>query len=244
MVGSLGKLLFAVVCSLVLTNSTISLGNTPAMPANFPMMGPDKGISLTPAEKEEIISKGRKFDVPYHQQTGSKCGFYALKMVMHYYHQKNSSCINPPAEDFGQGDARYESLYEYGLRAGEYWSDDGGTNPWHLRNVAQAYGYKAWSHYAVFGGSIKTLKYDVMKRKMPVIVAVAAVDSSTGEPTKGDFIGGHWVIVEGFTTYQGVDYMIVKHGWSHGSVVWKVSDFQKSWRFGTSVGIWPKAEKK
>ena len=195
------------------------------------------GSGLTHKQIDEIIAKGRRFDVPYHRQSGDTCGIYALKMVMAYYHQKDPYNSDPPAEMGGKGDAT-ESIFDLAIRKGHLWSYEGATNPWDLKNLAEAYGYKAWQSYSLLGGSIETLKGDVLKRNVPVIVAVGTVNSSSGNPEAGPWVGGHWVIVEGFTQFKGVEYMIVKHGWSGGSVVWKVADFKKSWRFGTSVGVW------
>ncbi|MBI1859704.1 MAG: C39 family peptidase [Deltaproteobacteria bacterium] len=196
------------------------------------------GSALTHKEIDEIIAQGRLFDVPYYRQSGDTCGLYALKMVVAYYHQNDPYNADPPAEMGGKGESR-ESIHDLARRKRQLWSDKGSTFPWHLKNLAQDLGYNSWQTYSVLGGSIAELKKDVMERRVPMIVAVGNVNGSSGKPEAGELVGGHWVIVEGFTTYKAVDYMIIKHGWSGGSVVWKVSDFQKAWRYGSAVGVWP-----
>lgn len=191
---------------------------------------------LRPEEEQDILASSLK--VPYHPQTAANCGWYALKMVMDYHQQKDKRNPSPPAEKGKPGD-HWEPLWEYAKRTGNYMDDGGGVMfPSAIGKVAEAYGYTFQSYsYPFWPADLATLRKAVHDGK-PVMVSVKNADSN------GDVISnrrvGHWVVIEGFRTVNGVEYMVVKHGWSGGSRIWRVSDFSNGWNMGSAVILTPK----
>jgi uncharacterized protein YvpB len=109
-----------------------------------------------------------------------------------------------------------------------------------LVDIAKAYGYDASSDNDPFGPTIKNLK-DETKKGRPVLVSVKSVNPNNGLP-EGDSkfkAGGHWVVVEGFAKGKdGTEYAIVKHGFSGGSVIWRVAEFEKAWNANWSATVY------
>lgn len=192
------------------------------------------GNGLTAAEEKRIIANYKTADVPYHAQDEAKCGLYALKMVMHYYHRRDSRNQNPPVNEVGEPFSEdREPIFPYARRADELWAADGETSHWNVANIAEAYGYTARSRSSAFLGGIGAPDIDDLKEEVdagrPVLVSVRSTNAK-GMPCVSDGYGGHWAVIEGWVSHDGRDYFIVKHGTAGGDVVWPVDLFEEAWR--------------
>ncbi|MFM8314923.1 MAG: C39 family peptidase [Deltaproteobacteria bacterium] len=222
--------------------------DTKKTPANFDECGtvPAPNYNMSQQEVNALIAQ-KKVDVPYYTQKGATCGLYALQMAMAYHHYKSPKKNNRlPRATSGDiiGEKNSKSLYEFAKENDHLWNENGDTTHWGLVKVAKAYGYNASSDNDPFGPTVKDLK-DELRNGNPVLISVKGVDQETGRPLSGSKLmaAGHWVLVEGFAKAKdGTEYAIIKHGWSGGSVIWRLDEFEKAWNsnFSATVYLRPK----
>lgn len=210
----------------------------------------DVSSELEAEERKALIAK-KSVDVPYHEQgEDPNCGIYALSMTLDFFHKQNPKNANPPARAGGIGDPGLVNLDSYAADTGNYIGDHQGNFPSQLTDIARAYGYKSTkSHLSTpfpqtvalvaplarlatipFEVKLQDLRDTVLREKRPVIVAVAGVDANGNPEVQYNPSNFHYIVIQGFVrASNGLEYAVVKHGWSGGDVLMRVHDIQDSW---------------
>lgn len=171
---------------------------------------------------EERAQRAKAVSVPWRDQEGPKCALYAYGMVTDFWKDVTGGKAQAPPVN-GPGGI-FETAKEKG------YTKDGGITLTNLARIAQGNGYKT-----KYGDDWRGAKgMDDIKaalgRKHPVII-VFDVDKGEGNP--GDFGGerAHAAVIQGvFKDEDGQEYVVAKHGWREKDYVWRVQDFEKSWK--------------
>lgn len=171
---------------------------------------------------EQRVQRAKVVDVPWREQEGPKCALYAFGMVSDFWARKTGGKSKAPPVN-GEG-----GIFEMAKERG--YTKDGGITLPNLGRIAQAFGYKTkYSDDWRGAKGMDDLKA-ALARKHPVII-VFDVDKGEGNP--GDFGGerAHAAVIQGvFKDVDGQEYVIAKHGWYNKDYVWRVEDFEKSWK--------------
>lgn len=198
-------------------SSGASSGSVPSVIAAVSQASASSGGAGAAPTDADIIREGRQHNVTMQLQGNTPyCGIYALNAVLQYY---SDTYLTPNAHPAPQGTG---SIHEVAKNDKNINPEDG-LYTTELTDLARKLGVDAnWQQ-----GSLAAIKQALDDGYPPIVMIDVGND---GKPTVNG-LGGHWAVVEGmYTGKDGIDYLVVKHGWSTNSYVWKASDFLKSWQ--------------
>lgn len=171
-----------------------------------------------PKTLAEAVERARQFNYDARIQQGAECGFAALGTAMDYWHKQNAANPNPATDGAG-------GTKDNAIKKGYITPENTYIKVRDLAALARDSGYN--SGYKD-NATIDDIK-DSLKKGRGVIV-LQPVDPKGNPTTDSKYrTWGHFSVVEGFVTFQGKEYMIVKNGWSKDSYVWPVDDFKAAW---------------